>query len=191
MALLACQSSDGTEVQPPEMPEVSSTTDTVDTEALPGLVDTTESLPEEENITPEEENPTLQEDEQLNPAPRPDQQITPGYERLVGSWTTKARRATIISIYSDGRVNIEAEGWPSLDGGYTMRGNRFAIETYTDMMCENVIGVYEVYYSPDWNTLFFQKIKDDCTMRGKRLRKSFTRVSDTPGVDPSTITTDN
>lgn len=135
----------------------------------------------------QEENLILQD----NPEQTQTTVITTGYDRLVGSWTTKARRATIISIYSDGRLNIEAEGWPTVNGTFTMRGNRLSMQTNSDLMCQNVVGIYDVYYSPDWNTLFFEKIQDNCDMRGRRLRKSFTRVSDTPGVDPSSITTDN
>lgn len=110
--------------------------------------------------------------------------ITPGYERLVGSWTTKSRRATIISIYPDGRLHIEVEGWPTVEGTFTMRGNRMSLMTNSDLMCTGQTGVYDIYYAPGWHTLFFEKIKDNCDTRQRRLRRPLTRVSDTPGVPP-------
>lgn len=175
----ACQSEDP--AQPPTgTPPVTRDTAEAYMAPVPADDDTTKAAQPQENYI-------LQD----VPVTTNSKEVTPGYERLVGSWTTKARRATIVSIYADGRLNIEAEGWPTVKGTFTMRGNRLSMQTSSDLMCKNVVGVYDVYYAPDWNTLFFEKIQDDCDMRGKRLRKSFTRVSDTPGVDPAEIEANN
>lgn len=102
--------------------------------------------------------------------------ISPGYEKMAGNWTTKARRPTTIVITERGTMTISAEGWPSVEGSFTMQGNRITLLSSSQLMCTDQPGTYDVYFSPDWNTLFFELVTDDCEMRMRRMRKSFTRL---------------
>ncbi len=156
--IAACQS-DST--PPPPMPDATA-------------VDTTAVISAVGAATNNDQTPSTEVPIQL-PA-SPGKAISPGYEKMAGNWTTKARRPTTITITDRGTMTISAEGWPSVEGSFTMQGNRITLLSNSQLMCTDQPGTYDVYFSPDWNTLFFELVTDDCEMRMRRMRKSFTRL---------------